>query len=132
MHLRLAGLYLMLIGLVVAVYFVFTPIVDADWEVSVWHTLDWFMALGALLALGVGWLQKREMENHGDSGLARFITVNATFYAAAALFLLFFWQWFSAVLFQNEGDTDSSWWVVIDVFFPLVTISLGRRLWNDQ
>ena len=131
MHLRIAGLYLILSGLVVAVYFIFTPIVDADWEVPVWEIIDWFMALGALLALGIGWLQKREMENYGDSGLARFITVNTTFYAAAALFILFFWKWFSAVLFQNEDDSGVSW-VVLDVLYPLVTISLGRRLWNDQ
>ena len=131
MHLRLAGLYLILSGLVVAVYFIFTPIVDADWEVPVWEIIDWFMALGALLALGIGWLQEREMENYGDSGLARFITVNTTFYAAAALFILFFWKWFSAVLFQNEDDSGVSW-VVLDVLYPLVTISLGRRLLNDE
>ena len=131
MHLRLAGLYLMLSGLVVAVYFVITPIFETDWESPVWETIDWFTAAGALLALGIGWLQKREMENHGDSGLARFITVNATFYAAAAFFLLFFWKWFSAVLFQNEDDSGVSW-VVIDVLYPLLAISLGRRLWNDE
>ena len=131
MHLRIAGLYLILSGLVVAVYFIFTPTVDADWEVPVWEIIDWFMALGALLALGIGWLQKREMENYGDSGLARFITVNTTFYAAAALFILFFWKWFSAVLFQNEDDSGVSW-VVLDVLYPLVTISLGRRLLNDE
>lgn len=131
MHLRLAGLYLMLSGLVVAVYFILSAVIQADWEVSAWQTINWFMAMGALLALGIGWVQKRGTEKYGDSGLARFITVNATFYAAATLFLLFFWKWFSAVLFQNEDDSGVSW-VAVDVLYPLVTLSLGRRLWNEE
>ncbi|MDE2766288.1 MAG: hypothetical protein OXI25_07670 [Chloroflexota bacterium] len=131
MYLRLAGIYLVLSGFVVAAYFILSAVIEADWEITAWEIVDWFMAAGALLALGIGWLQKREMENHGDSGLARFITVNATFYAAAALFLLFFWKWFAAVLFQNEDDSGVSW-AVIDVLYPIVTMSLGRRLWNDE
>ena len=131
MHLRLAGLYLMLTGFAVAAYFILTAIIQADWELSVWEVIDWLMAGGALLALAVGWVQKRKLEQHGDSGLAHFITINTTFYAAAALFLLFFWKWFSAVLFGGEDDSGLSW-VVLDVLYPLVTLSLGRRLWRGE
>ncbi|MCE2469217.1 MAG: hypothetical protein J4F32_01610 [Dehalococcoidia bacterium] len=128
---RFAGVYLMLSGFAVAAYFILTAVIQADWELSVWEVIDWFMAAGALLALGIGWLQKREMESDGDSGLAHFITVNATFYAAAALFILFFWKWFAAVLFQNEDDSGVSW-AALDVLYTLVAMGLGRRLWNNK
>ena len=63
---RLIGLYLAVVGAAVAVQFVLYPLYGhgTDAGTTIWLALDWFMALGLLLALYT--TNQRRMTERGD------------------------------------------------------------------
>ena len=74
---RAAAAYLVLLAAVVAVNFIVTPLYHpgGDEPFTVWEILNWFMAVGMVIAL--------------------------------AVFILFFWNWFSSLSPNNDALTSS-------------------------
>ena len=90
------------------------------------------LALGLLFA----YLGKRgvDAQQSGDGVSRAYLEVNVTFFAVAAVTVLFLHSWFSLL----AGGADSldgnhqAWviWAVVDTALPIVLGVLGCRLWR--
>lgn len=124
---RLAGLYLAVVGAAVAVQFVLYPLYGhgTDAGITIWLVLDWFMALGLLLALYT--TNQRRMTEQGDGNASCASAV--MFYGTAILALAFFPNWFGEAFTEHANDA-AAWtiWHLIDSVLPVLFIAEGRRL----
>ncbi len=128
---RAAAVYLILVAVAVAVNFIATPWYHpgGDAPYPVWSVLNWFMGAGMIIAVVAAYAEKRRMDAAGSTELRDWIGVNVLFFSAAALFILFFWNWFSSL--APNADADGDFWVVIDTLTPLVMGVAGCRLWRQ-
>ena len=64
---RAAAAYLVLLAAVVAVNFIVTPLYHpgGDEPFTVWEILNWFMAVGMVIALAASYLEKRRVDDKG-------------------------------------------------------------------
>ena len=125
---RAAAAYLVLLAAVVAVNFIVTPLYHpgGDEPFTVWEILNWFMAVGMVIALAASYVEKRRVDGDGSADLKRYLEANAVFYGAVAVFILFFWNWFSSLSPNNEAD--GQFWAVIDTLMPIVmAVGLERN-----
>ena len=125
---RAAAAYLVLLAAVVAVNFIVTPLYHpgGDEPFTVWEILNWFMAVGMVIALAASYVEKRRVDGDGSADLKRYLEANAVFYGAVAVFILFFWNWFSSLSPNNEAD--GQFWAVIDTLMPIVVaVRQGRN-----
>lgn len=124
---RLAGLYLAVVGAAVAVQFVLYPLYGhgTDAGITIWLVLDWFMALGLLLALYT--TNQRRMTEKGDGNAS--CSSSVMFYGTAILALAFFPNWFGEA-FTEHANEAAAWtiWHLIDSVLPVLFIAEGRRL----
>ena len=102
--------------------------VDVD---DIWFVLNWVMAFCVIVTLATAYVLKREHGGDGDTN--RFICVNAAFYAAAVLAVLFFWNWFDDLTVGEDGQSQTRlfYWVIVDVLFVLLVGTVSARLWRD-
>ena len=122
-----------LIAAAVLFHFVFTPFYEGSVDAgSIWTVLNWFMALGVVIALAVTYADKRATGT-GGSGATAYACANAAFYAAAALALLFFWNWFDSFTAGDDGQSQTRrvFWPVIDVWFIMLVGAVSARLWRE-
>ena len=126
---RAFGYIHIVLGLAVAAQFLASEIYDGDAVGQVWDILNYFMAIGVIAALVFSYLRSREADR---SDTTEWIASSVMFIAAAALFLLYFEQWFAWTVFKDAGDelgeARSMGWIVIDVMFPIVNIIVGSYL----
>ena len=103
---------------------------DAMDSLSLWHVLNWFMAFGVLIALAVTYLHKRDTGPDADT----FVCVNVAFYAAAALAILFFWNWVADLTVGEDGQSQTRrlFWVIINTLLVLLLGALSAHLWKDN
>ena len=89
---RAAAAYLVLLAAVVAVNFIVTPLYHpgGDEPFTVWEILNWFMAVGMVIALAGSYVEKRRVDGDDSADLKRYLEANAVFYGAVAVFILFF------------------------------------------
>jgi hypothetical protein len=124
---KLFGIYLAVVGAAVAVQFVLYPLYgsNSDAGLTIWLVLDWFMAIGLVLAL-VTTNQRRRM---GNGNSCCFNGADIMFYGTAILALAFFPNWFGEV-FDGHPNADAAWtiWHLIDSVLPVIFITEGRRL----
>ena len=129
---RAAAAYLVLLAAVVAVNFIVTPLYHpgGDEPFTVWEILNWFMAVGMVIALAGSYVEKRRVDGDDSADLKRYLEANAVFYGAVAVFILFFWNWFSSLSPNNEAD--GQYWVVIDTLMPIVMGVMGCRMFRHS
>ena len=129
---RVVAAYLVLVAVSVGVHFIITPLYHpgGDAPFFAWEVHNWFMAVGMVLALAGSYAAKRSVDADGSADLKRYLEANTVFYAAAAVFLLFFWNWFSAL--SPNDSADGQFWVVIDTLMPIVMGVTGCRMWRDS
>ena len=103
---------------------------DALDVISVWHVLNWFMALGIVLALAVTYVHRRE----ADPDARGCACADAAFYAAATLAILFSWNWFDDLTAGEGGQSPNRgyFWVIINTTFVMLLGALSARLWKDS
>ncbi len=114
-------------------HFVLSPFYkDVIESHEIWNILNWFMALGVLVALVVTYLAKKEVGRESDTN--SYIRANVGFYAAAALAILYFWNWFNELVVGggSEGQVNGNFWVVIDVMYVILVARVSMRLWKDS
>ena len=128
---RAAAVYLGLVAVAVAVNFIATPWYHPGGDVpfTAWEYLNWFMAVGMIIAVVAGYAEKRRLDGGGPSDLKDWLGANALFYGAAALLLVFFWNWFSNL--APNAEADGQFWAIIDTTMPLVLGAAGCRLWRN-
>lgn len=126
---RAFGYIHIILGLAVALQFLASEIYDGDAVGQVWDVLNYFMAIGAIAALVFSYLRSREADR---SDMPEWIASSVMLIASAALFLLYFEQWFAWTVFKDAGDelgeARTMVWIVIDVMFPIVNIIVGGYL----
>ena len=125
---RVTSVYLIALAVVVAVNFIITPLYHpgGDEPFTVWETLNWFMAVGMVITVIAAYVQKRRVDADGAADVKRYLEANAVFYLAVAVFLLFFWNWFS--LLSPNNAPDGQFWAVIDTLMPIVMGVTGCRM----
>ena len=125
---RAAGVYLVLVAVVVAVNFVITPLYHpgGDAPFTVWEIINWFMAVAMVIALAASYTEKRRVDGDGSTDLKRYLGANTVFFAMVALFLLYFWQWFSSL--SPNTDADGQLWLYIDTAMPILIGVTGCRM----
>ena len=79
-----------------------------------------------VIALAASYVEKRRVDGDGSADLKRYLEANAVFYGAVAVFILFFWNWFSSLSPNNEAD--GQFWAVIDTLMPIVMSVTGCRM----
>ena len=127
---RLIAVYLVLVAAAVAVNFIITPLYHpgGDAPFPVWEVLNWFMAAGIIITVAAAFVEKRRVD--GDADLKRYLGANTVFYSAVAIFIVFFWNWFSSL--DPDNSPDGQFWVVIDTLMPIVMGVAGCRLWRNS
>ncbi|MCE2403632.1 MAG: hypothetical protein J4F43_00550 [Dehalococcoidia bacterium] len=127
---RAVAVYLVLLAVAVAVNFIATPLYHpgGDEPFRVWEVLNYFMAVGIVLTVAAGYVEKRSVSGEGTEYLRRYIRANTVFYASVAVLLLFFWNWFSNLSADNVADGQV--WTVVDTLMPIVVGITGCRVWR--
>ena len=132
-----AGVYLVLVAIAVAVFFIVNPLLVDSIDVPVvWSVIDILMVIALALALLFAYLGKQrfDAQQSGDGVSRAYLEANVTFFAVAAVTVLFLHSWFSLL----AGGADSldgnhqAWviWAVVDTALPIVLGVLGCRLWR--
>ena len=129
---RLVALYLGLVGLAVFFNLIFTPLYhDGSETYPVWEILDYFMAVGVVLALMVA--SFRKFVSGGDDHSKR-AWDNIFCYAALAVTALFFWEWTWVLNPENETGLAVTAHVVlfplVDVMVSLLCLEASRWIWK--
>ena len=132
-----AGVYLVLVAIAVAVFFIVNPLLVDSIDVPVvWSVIDILMVIALALGLLFAYLGKQrfDAQQSGDGVSRTYLEANVTFFAVAAVTVLFLHSWFSLL----AGGADSldgnhqAWviWAVVDTALPIVLGVLGCRLWR--
>ena len=136
---RLLGVFLVVIALVVAVNLMATPLYhDGSEDYPIWKIVNWFMAIGVVVALIVNTMRKRAMGVGGDNepSVREYLRVNLTYYTAIILTILFFWEWFWTLNPDSETaeaavTSHMVYFPIMDALFVVVCLATGRYLWKD-
>lgn len=117
-----------LTALAVLFHFVLSPFYEDVIEShEIWNVLNWFMAFGVIVVLVVTYLAKKDVGREDDTNT--YLRVNAGFYAAAALVILFFWNWFNELV---VGEGSGSYWPLIDALYVILVTRVSIHLWRDS
>ena len=123
-----------LTALAVLLHFVLSPFYEDVVESGdVWNVLNWFMAFGVIVVLIVTYLAKRDVAKD-KTDTNSYISVNVGFYVAAALAVLYFWNWVSELVVGggSEGDIDGNYWVLIDTLYVILVTRVSIHLWRGS
>ena len=134
---RLLGVFLVVIAIVVAINLMATPLYhDGSEDYPIWKIVNWFMAVGVVVALIVSAMRKRALGAGGadEPSVREYLRVNLTYYTTIILTILFFWEWFWTLNPDSEtGEAVTSHMVyfpIVDALFVVVCLATGRYLWN--
>ena len=125
---RVLAVYLLAVGLAVAVNFVATPFYhEGGPDYPVWDVLNWFMATAMVIAVVAAFVEKRRSCQAGDD-LKRHVDANAVFYTAVVVLLLFLSN--SAANLADHDSQSADVWAMVDATMPVVLGVVGMRLWR--
>ena len=131
-----AGMYLVGVATVVAVFFIINPFLVDSLDVPlIWTILDILMVIALVPALLFNYMCKRgeDGQDSGGSVTRRYLEVNVAFYLTAAVTILFLHNWFSQLsegLQSPAASNHPAWiiWAVVDTMLPLVIGATGCRM----
>ena len=135
---RLAGAYMVVVGVAVAVYFIINNfLVNSIDVLSVWYVFDVLMAVGLGLALVFNYVHKRE-ESESDldgSVTRRYLEATALFHLTVVVTILFLHNWLSLLALGGDSleGNDPAWviWAIVDTLLPITLGLTGCRLWCE-
>ena len=129
---KLLGMYLILVAIAVAVWFVIGTFFSDSFDTfTVWYVLDVLMAIGLALALAFNFDRKRRMDDrsHGEAISRSYLEVNVAFYLTAGLTVLFLHNWISFLVNGSDSleGNHQAWviWAVVDTLLPLILGTTG-------
>ena len=130
------AVFLIATGLAAALLLMATGLIhDGSEDYPLWKVMNWFMAAGVVIVLVVSCVRKRAMGGGGDdvAGMREYVAVNAAFYGAIVLTMLFFWEWFWTLNPESEtGDAVTShlvYFPIMDALFTCLAITTAANLW---
>ena len=130
------AVFLIATGLAAALLLMATGLIhDGSEDYPLWKVMNWFMAVGVVVVLVVSCARKRSMGGGGDdvAGMREYVAVNAAFYGAIVLTMLFFWEWFWTLNPESEtGDAVTShlvYFPIMDALFTCLAITTAANLW---
>ena len=125
---RVLAVYLLAVGLAVAVNFVATPFYhDGGDDYPVWDILNWFMAAAMVIAVVVSFVEKRRSCQAGDD-LKRHLDANVPFYASVVVLLLFLAN--AGANLADHASQSGDVWSAVDAAMPVLLGVVGMRLWR--
>jgi hypothetical protein len=131
---RILAVFLVAIGVVVALNLILTPVYhDGSPEYPLWRIVNWFMAVGVLVALVVNLWRRRTLAK--DASILEYVRTSVAFYGTIVLTMLFFWEWLWTLNPDSEtGNAITShivYFPIVDALFVVVALATGRHLWKD-
>ena len=134
---KLAGAYLVLLAIVVAVFFIInTFLTDALDVTTVWYVLDVLMLIGLAIGLVHNYVRKSGADggNDGDGVTRGYFEANVAFYVTAGITILFLHNWFALLANGREylDGNHQSWviWAVVDTVLPIILGITGCHMWK--
>ena len=132
---RLLAVFLVLIGIAVAVNFVLTPVYnDGTTDYPIWRILNWFMVAAALAMLVVGFQRRRDPER-ADVSAVEYLRGTFAYYGAIVLTMLMLWEWYWTLNPSSEtGDAVTAhliYFPLVNALFVVLALATGRHLWNE-
>ncbi|MDE2817562.1 MAG: hypothetical protein OXM03_07720 [Chloroflexota bacterium] len=133
---RLAGLYLLVVGVAVTLHFLATQFYDPTWSdasLPVWQVLNPLQIIGVIIVLLVAFERKRAVsDDSNDTPVSReYFEANVLFYAAAAVLIAHLWNWFG-VQFSDPVNSNNQLWIYIDIALALLFIPTAISLLRKQ
>lgn len=126
---RAAGVYIILVGVAIAVHFIITPFYHAGGApFTVWHVMNWLIAPGVLIMLAASYLGKRRLDAEGPAELTRYLEANGLFYGSVAASIIYFWNW--SLTLSPNNVADGQFWSVLGAILPILMVVAGLRLWS--
>ncbi len=136
---KLAGGYLMLLAIAVAVFFIINNfLADAIDVQTVWLALDALMLIGLAIGLIYSYGRKRAVDggNENDGVTRGYLEANAAFFVTAGVAILFLHNWFALLANGNDylDGNHQSWviWAVVDTLLPLILGITGCHMWKNS
>lgn len=123
---RLAGLYLLVIGVAVALHFLATQFYDPTWSdasLPVWQVLNPLQTVALIIVLLVSMERKHKAEDYTSDPpvTRRYLEANVLFFFAAGVLLAQMWNWFG-VQWADPVNSDNQLWIFIDIALALILI----------
>lgn len=133
---RLAGVYLLLVGVAVTLHFLATQFYDPTWSdasLPVWQVLNPLQIIGVIIVLLVAFGRKRRVDAAaGDTPVTReYFESNVLFYFAAAVLIAHLWNWFG-VQWAEPVNNDTQLWIIIDISLALLLIPTSIWLMRNS
>ena len=123
---------LALTAIAVLFHFALSPFYEDSLDLgSACHMLNWFMAFGVIVTLALTYVHKRGVGTD-DIDTNKYICVHLAFYAAAALALLFFWNWFDDLTVGEDGQSQTrrSYKAFTNTLFIILVGAVSASLWK--
>ena len=128
---KLAGAYLIVVAVVVAVFFIINTVLAESFDFDVlttWYVLDVLMLIGLVVALICNFFAKREIKGPEPTGAVtrQYLEVNVLFYLTVAVTILFLHNWLSLLALGSDSlDGNHQAWVIWAIVDTLLPITLG-------
>ena len=132
---RLLAVFLVLIGIAVAVNFILTPVYnDGTTDYPIWRILNWFMVAASLMILVAGFRRRRDPER-ADVTAVEYLRGTFAYYGAIVLNMLILWEWYWTLNPSSEtGDAVTAhliYFPLVNALFVVLSLATGRYLWNE-
>lgn len=123
---RLAGIYLLVIGVAVTLHFLATQFYDPTWSdasLPVWQVLNPLQILALIIVLLVSIERKHKagVEASDAPVTRKYLEANVLFFFAAGVLVAHLWNWFG-VQWADPVNSDIQLWIFIDISLALMLI----------
>ena len=122
---RLAGVYLLLVGVAVTLHFLATQFYDPTWSdasLPVWQVLNPLQIIGLIIVLLVAIERKHNTGADSNAPVTRgYLEANVLFFFAAGVLIAHLWNWFG-VQWADPTTSDNQLWIFIDIALALMFI----------
>ena len=129
---RLAGVYLLVIGVAVTLHFLATQFYDPTWSdasVPVWQVMNPLQIIALVIVLLISMERKHNAEAESSDGTVtrKYLEANVLFFIAAGVLIAHLWNWFG-VQWADPVNSDNQLWVFIDIALALILIPTSISL----
>ena len=128
---RAVAVYLVLVAVAIPVHFIITPFYHPGDEpyFAAWAVMNWFMAPAVVVTLAASFAEKRRTDRDDGADIRRYLEANVLFYGTIAVFIIYFWNWFSSL--SPINTPDGQFWSILGAAMPIVIGVAGWRLWRQ-
>ena len=135
---KLAGAYLIVLAVVVAVFFIINTVLAESFDfdvVTAWYVLDVLMLIGLVVGLVFNFAAKRDAKGPAASEAVtrQYLEINVLFYSTVVVTILFLHNWLAFLALGSDSldGNHQAWviWAVVDTLLPITLGITGCHLW---